>query len=189
MRTVHEVSKLTGVSIRTLHYYDAIGLLHPTAISESGYRLYGDTALEQLQQIMLFRELDFSAFDAKKLDEYASQAKATWGKTETYKEYEEKTKNLSNEEKNMLGEKLMTLFVEFGKMRDKKPECKEVQEQVKKLQDYITNNFYTCTEKILLSLGKMYSGGGSMTENIDAAGGAGTADFVAQAIELYCKEK
>ena len=133
--------------------------------------------------------MDFSAFDAKKLDEYASQAKATWGKTETYKEYEEKTKNLSNEEKNMLGEKLMTLFVEFGKMRDKKPECKEVQEQVKKLQDYITNNFYTCTEKILLSLGKMYSGGGSMTENIDAAGGAGTADFVAQAIELYCKEK
>ena len=55
MRTVNEVSKLTGVSIRTLHYYDEIGLLSPTSITEAGYRLYADTALERLQHIMLFR--------------------------------------------------------------------------------------------------------------------------------------
>ena len=56
MRTVKEVSQLTGVSIRTLHYYDEIGLLSPTSITDTGYRLYDDTALERLQHIMLFRE-------------------------------------------------------------------------------------------------------------------------------------
>lgn len=59
MMTVNEVSKLTGVSIRTLHYYDKIGLLPPTDMTESGYRLYDDTALERLQEILLFRELEF----------------------------------------------------------------------------------------------------------------------------------
>ena len=54
MMTVHEVSKLTGVSIRTLQYYDKIHLLSPSDYTESGYRLYDDTALERLQQIMLF---------------------------------------------------------------------------------------------------------------------------------------
>ena len=53
MMTIHEVSKLAGVSVRTLHYYDAIGLLPPTALTESGYRLYDDTALARLQSILL----------------------------------------------------------------------------------------------------------------------------------------
>lgn len=60
MMTVNKVSKLTGVSIRTLQYYDKIGLLHPAEHTEAGYRLYDDTALERLQQILLFRELEFS---------------------------------------------------------------------------------------------------------------------------------
>jgi DNA-binding transcriptional MerR regulator len=59
MMTVNEVSKATGVSIRTLHYYDQIGLLKPTAVTEAGYRLYDDIALERLQQILLFCELEF----------------------------------------------------------------------------------------------------------------------------------
>ena len=57
MRTVKEVSKLTGVSVRTLHYYDAIGLLEPTKITDAGYRMYDDTSLSRLQNILLFREL------------------------------------------------------------------------------------------------------------------------------------
>lgn len=65
--TVNEVSKLTGVSIRTLHYYDQIGLLQPTGITESGYRQYDDTALERLQQILLFRELEFPLKEIKKI--------------------------------------------------------------------------------------------------------------------------
>ena len=59
MRTVKEVSSLTGVSIRALHYYDTIGLLAPTQVTESGYRLYDDKAMERLQMILLFRELKF----------------------------------------------------------------------------------------------------------------------------------
>lgn len=59
MRTVHEVSKLAGVSIRTLQYYDKIGLLKPSEYTESGYRLYDDAALERLHQILLFKELEF----------------------------------------------------------------------------------------------------------------------------------
>ena len=67
MMTVHEVSKLTGVSIRTLQYYDTIGLLKPDQYTESGYRLYDDTALERLQQILLFKELEFPLKEIKEI--------------------------------------------------------------------------------------------------------------------------
>ena len=63
MMTVNEVSKLTGVSVRTLHYYDEIGLLPPAVTTDAGYRMYDDTSLERLQQILLFRELEFSLRD------------------------------------------------------------------------------------------------------------------------------
>ena len=131
--------------------------------------------------------MDFSAFDSRKIEEYAAQAKATWGKTDAYREYEQKTAALSDDAKNKLGADLMKFFAEFGQMKDKQPEDCEVQEQVKKLQTYITEHFYTCTNEILLSLGQMYSGGGSMTENIDNVGGSGTAEFVHEAIKIYCE--
>lgn len=242
MKTVSEVSKMTGLSIRTLHYYDKVGILPPTVITEAGYRLYDDKALELLQHIMLYRELkfslkeigeiihcsdfernraleqqirlltlkkehienmitfargiqgvgvknmDFSAFDAKKMDDYAAQAKATWGKTEAYKEFEQKTKNLTKVQQDQAGEKMMELFAEFGQMKQLSPADEKVQEQVRKLQNYITEHYYTCTDTILKGLGKMYSGGGSMTENIDKAGGNGTGMFVDQAIQVYCNK-
>ena len=59
MKTVKEVSRKSGVSVRTLHHYDAIGLLKPTRVTEAGYRLYDDTALGRLQTILLFRQLQF----------------------------------------------------------------------------------------------------------------------------------
>ena len=58
MKTVSEVSRLTGISARTLHYYDEIGLFTPSQKSEAGYRLYDDKALETLQLILFFREFD-----------------------------------------------------------------------------------------------------------------------------------
>lgn len=67
MMTVNEVSKLAGVSIRTLQYYDTIGLLPPTEYTEAGYRLYDDTAMERLQQILLFRELEFPLKEIKRI--------------------------------------------------------------------------------------------------------------------------
>ena len=241
MITVNEVSKLTGVSIRTLQYYDKIGLLHPKEYTEAGYRLYDDTALEKLQQILLFRELefslkeikaiicspdfdrnkaleqqislltlkmehlgnlitfargirligvktmDFTAFETKKLDEYAKQAKAQWGNTDAYKEFSEKSKGRSQEAEETIGRGMMTIFEDFGKIRNTTPDCAEAQALVKKLQSYITKYYYNCTSEILASFGAMYSGGGEFTENIDAAGGKGTAQFAADAITVYCK--
>lgn len=130
--------------------------------------------------------MDFSVFDAKKLDEYAAQAKAAWGKTDAYREFEEKTKSVSEEDEKRMWERLMEIIAEFGKLRHQKPDSEEVQMQVKKLQDFITEHFYTCTNEILAGLGKMYNGGGSMTENIEAAAGVGAADFISEAITIYC---
>ncbi len=240
MMTVHEVSKLTGVSIRTLQYYDNIGLLTATDYTESGYRQYDDTALNRLQQILLFRELefplkeikeilscpdfdkdkaldqqitlltmkkehlenliafargikergdtnmDFTAFDTKKMDEYAKRAKEEWGHTQEYEESEEKAKDRTPEDNKVLAKDFMHLFTEFGQMKEMDPACKQAQNQVGKLQTYISNHFYHCTDEILSGLGEMYSAGGEMTENIDKAGGAGTASFTAKAIRIYC---
>ena len=242
MMTVNEVSKLTGVSIRTLQYYDKIGLLHPTEHTEAGYRLYDDAALENLQQILLFRELgfplkdiekilsspdfdrnkaleqqielltmkkehlenlilfargikliggktmDFSVFDTKKLDEYADRAKQQWGKTDEYQEFAEKAKNWTEEDEKNIVEDFMRLFVEFGKLKAAGSHSKEVQDQVKKLQDYISGHFYQCSNEILACIGQMYAGGGEFTENINKIGGEGTAEFTAEAIQIYCSK-
>ena len=67
MKTVKDVSEITGVSIRTLRYYDEIGLLKPTELTEAGYRLYDNKALEKLQEIMFFRELEIPLVDIKKI--------------------------------------------------------------------------------------------------------------------------
>lgn len=67
MKTVKDMSEITGVSIRTLRYYDEIGLLKPTELTEAGYRLYDNKALERLQEIMFFRELEIPLTDIKKI--------------------------------------------------------------------------------------------------------------------------
>ena len=223
MMTVKEVSRLTGVSVRTLQYYDQIGLLHPGTRTEAGYRLYDATTLETLQQILLFRELkfslkeiavilqnphfdrekaleqqielltlqkrhleslitlaenirqtggnsmDFTAFDTKKLDEYA--AKAAHETTQAQQEN---------------ARALMALVAAFGHMQTKDPADPAVQAQVQKLQAFITEHYYTCTKEILHSLGQMYGAGGEFTANINAAGGPGAAEFARKAIERYC---
>ncbi len=240
MMTVHEVSNLTGVSIRALHHYDKIGLLHPAEVSDAGYRLYDDTDLERLQSILLFKELqfslkeiqkildspcfdrgqaleqqitllemkkeqlqnlidlargiktigvnhmDFTAFDTRKMDEYAKQAKAFWGHTAEYQEYEEKSKGRTKEEDQKIGVGLMAIFSELGAKKEQHPEDREVQQLVRKLQDYISQHYYTCSKEILSSLGCAYAAGDSMTKNIDAAGGEGTAEFASRAIQIYC---
>ena len=242
MMTVNEVSKITGVSIRTLQYYDNIRLLHPADVTDAGYRLYDDAALEKLQQILLFKELqfslkdiakiisspnfdkekainqqiellnlkkehlenlivfarglqktggnktmDFSVFDTKKMDEYATKAKAEWGDTVAYKEFEIKSKDRTKADEANLWKNMMEIFKEFGQIKEFAPDSDEAQKIVKNLQDYITANFYNCTDEILSGLGQMYASGGDFTKNIDAAAGEGTAVFASKAIEAYCK--
>lgn len=69
MKTVKDVSRMTGISIRTLRYYDEIGLLKPAKLTDAGYRLYDSRALERLQEIMFFRELEIPLEDIKKIME------------------------------------------------------------------------------------------------------------------------
>lgn len=240
MMTVNEVSKLTGVSIRTLQYYDKIGLLKPTKYTESGYRLYDDIALEKLQQILLFRELEFSlkeikeiiskadfdknkaleqqitlltlkkerlenlisfargiqfigvkamnfsAFDTSRIDEYTKRAKEQWGNSQEYFEFKQKSKNRTKEEQKEIIENFMRIFVEFGALKNMSPDSEEVQNQVQKLQDYISEHFYKCSDEVLFNLGQMYAGNSEFTINIDNAGGVGTATFVSKAICIHC---
>ena len=241
MKTVNQIAKQTGVSVRTLHHYDAIGLLKPTRVTEAGYRLYDDTALRRLQTILLFRQLqfplkeirdildspgfdpmealtqqihllelqrkhldnlisharkiqttgvfsmDFSTFDTTELDQYTAEAKARWGKTKAWQEYEQKAAGQTAEQKQSTGDALMDIFARFGKIRHLSPESQEAQELVASLQDFITRHYYTCTKPILQGLGQLYIAGDSMTENIDKAGGEGTARFAHDAIEIFCR--
>ena len=76
----------------------------------------------------------------------------------------------------------------FLAIRDTDPAAPEAQALVQKLQSYITEHYYTCSNEILLSLSKMYDGGGTMTESIDKVGGPGTGDFAARAIAVHCKK-
>lgn len=132
--------------------------------------------------------MDFKAFDRSKLDEYAKKAKKLYEDTPEYKEMKEKTKGRSAEEDALLADHFMLFFKEAGEMKDKDPASPEAQDLVKRIQDYITENLYTCSNKILSSLGKMYSAGGDFTKNIDEYGGEGTAIFVDKAIQIYCKK-
>ena len=239
MKTVKEVSKLTGVSVRTLHHYDSIDLLKPTDVTEAGYRLYDDAAVEKLYMILVFRELglslreiaeilhapeydrnrvlekqialmqdrveklqnritlakgmltigvkymNFEGFDPKKLDEYCTQAKTLYGKTDAYKEFEQKSAGRSAQQEKDLGAQVMDFFVRLGKMRPCDPAGEAAQSWAKELQDFFTANYYTCTPQILSCLAQSYAGGGSMTENIDKAGGAGTGAFAKEVIDIY----
>ena len=74
MKTVKDVSEIAGVSIRTLRHYDEIGLLKPTELTEAGYRLYGDKALEKLQEIMFYRELEIPLSEIKTICECGKKA-------------------------------------------------------------------------------------------------------------------
>ena len=238
MRTVKEVSKLTGVSVRTLHYYDTIDLLKPTQVTSAGYRLYDDAALKRLQNILLFRELqfplkeireilddpdfdpaqaladqirlleikrrhidglisfareiqkkgvrnmDFQAFDTKKMEDYKAEVKERWGSTREYQEYEQKQEKAGDSAE--AGRRMMNIFAELGALRQLSPSDRSVQEKIIALQKFITDNYYTCTDKILGELGKMYVDDERFKRNIDKAGGEGTAEFVKGAIEIHC---
>lgn len=132
--------------------------------------------------------MDFTAFDTRKIDEYARRAKETWGATPEYHEFEEKSKGRSKEEEKDIGIRFMQIFARLGEIKDGSPKSPEAQALVKEIQQFITDHYYTCSDQILASLGKAYGGGGSMNENIDKAGGEGTGVFAAKAIEFYVKE-
>ena len=129
--------------------------------------------------------MDFSKFDTTEIERYTQQAKQKWGGTQAWQEFEQKKQTPQQAKQNADG--LMAIFAQFGALRDSSPASQEAQALVQKLQDFITAHYYTCTKPILLGLGQLYIAGDGMTENIDRAGGAGTAQFTHEAIEVFCK--
>ena len=244
MKTVKEVAKLTGISVRTLHYYDEIGLLKPTETTGAGYRLYDGNALGRLQQILFFRELgfplkeirsilanpsfdaiealqhhrqmlvlerdrlnglirladqtlkgentmSFEEFDRSKIDEerqkYAEEAKERWGKTDAYHESEQRTSSYTKDDWNRINGEAEKLYRLFAENLEKQPRDPAVQSLVGRWQEFISRNFYHCTNEILAGLGQMYAGDPRFAKNINRFGD-GLADFISQAIAEYCKD-
>lgn len=241
---VKEFAKLTGVSVRTLHYYNEIGLLPPSFVDEqNGYRFYDEESLTRMQEILFYRELDFSLKDIQTIlsspdydkhnalkeqkhlmllkkerierlitaldgamkgekltmnvfdnsefeaqrELYAKQAKEKWGKTDAYKESAEKTKDYSKEKWSDVNEGMSALMAEFAECKNSgnTSDSDRAQALVKKWQDYITENYYTCTNEILAGLGVTYTADERFRANINKHGD-GTAEFMADAIKVYC---
>ncbi len=237
---IKDFAELCGVSVRTLHYYDGIDLLKPSFVDgNTGYRYYDEEALLRMQEIMFYRELDFSlksikeilsspdynkekalreqkrllvlkkerleriissidgaekgkvimkAFDKSEFEKYKDEAKERWGGTEAYKEYENKTNGRTKSDSDALAEGMDMIMGEFSVImkKDIAHESEEAQELVKRLQGYITSNFYTCTKEILAGLGQMYVLDERFRNNIDRHGD-GTAQFISEAISVYCR--
>ncbi len=234
---IKRFSELTGVSVRTLHYYDEIGLLKPAETDEKTlYRYYDESSFERMQEILFFRELGFSLqetgkiissktydknkalsehrdllilkkkrleelidsvekaikkggtimseFSEKQFKQYKDEAKKRWGNTKAYGEYTEKTNGKTDEEQRDALISMEEIFGEFARLMksDCSPESQEAVSLVKKLQNFITKNFYTCTNEILLGLGQMYVFDERFKANIDKHA-EGTAEFVSRAIE------
>ena len=241
---IKEFAELCGVSVRTLHYYDEIGLLRPAFVDEqNSYRFYDEKSLMRIQEILFFKELDFplksiseilsspdydkqkalkeqrkllilkkqrleriidaldnaqkgkitmNAFDNNDYDtarkQYEAEAKERYGKTDAYKEHEQKTANYSKDKWQKVNDGLNSVLAEFAvcMQSGQAPDSDEAQSLVKNLQNYITENFYTCTNEILKGLGQMYVADERFKENIDKHF-EGTAQFISKAIEIYCK--
>ena len=121
---------------------------------------------------------------------YENEAQERWGGTAAYREYEEKTKNHTKEKWAEANDGLMAIFAEFAACKGSgaSADSTEAQALVAKLQAHITANYYTCTDEILAGLGNMYARDERFKKNIDKYG-EGTAEFAAEAIEIYSRGK
>ena len=123
------------------------------------------------------------------VNNYKTEALERWGKTSAYREHEQKTKNYTKGKWAEVNDGLMAIFAEFAvcKHNGAEADSDEAQALVAKLQAHITENYYTCTDEILAGLGKMYVADDRFKKNIDKYG-EGTAEFAADAIEVYCRK-
>ena len=136
---------------------------------------------------IIMNVFDNSEFEAQR-EQYANEAKEKWGNTNAYKESSEKTKAYTAEKWNNVTAGMTALMAKFAECKSDgfSPDSKEAQALVKTWQDYITDNFYTCTKEILSGLGEMYVSDERFRTNIDSCG-EGTAEFMHDAIAEYCR--
>ena len=121
---------------------------------------------------------------------YETEVRERYGNTVAYREHEQKTKNYTKEKWTEANDGLMAIFAEFAACKDSgaSADSAEAQALVAKLQAHITANYYTCTDEILAGLGKMYVADERFKKNIDKYSD-GTAEFVSEAIDMFCQEK
>ena len=121
---------------------------------------------------------------------YETEARERYGNTTAYREHEQKTKNYTKEKWAEANDGLMAIFAEFAACKNsgESADSDEARALVVKLQKHITANYYTCTDEILSGLGKMYVADERFKKNIDKCG-EGTAEFVSEAIVVFCQEK
>ena len=119
---------------------------------------------------------------------YEAEVKQNWGTTNEYREYSEKTISYTKEKWQEINNGLMLIFLKFSECKQHgcSAESDKAQALVMELQNYITENYYTCTKEILTGLGSMYVADERFKESIDKQA-SGTAEFVASAIAIYCK--
>ena len=122
--------------------------------------------------------------------DYEKEVKNKYGHTNSYKEYESKTKDYSNDKWNNLNDEMNNIMSMFAECKKQGSDFNSDQALilVKNLQDFITQNYYDCTNEILNGLGKMYVSDERFKNNIDKYG-SGTAEFISKAIEYYCVNK
>ena len=121
---------------------------------------------------------------------YETEVRERWGKTDAYRDHEQKTKNYTKEKWAEANDGLMAIFAEFAALKNNgaTADSAEAQALVAKLQAHITANYYTCTDEILADLGKMYVADERFKKNIDKYG-EGTAEFVSEALAVFCQKK
>jgi len=124
------------------------------------------------------------------MDKYINEVTEKWGNTKEYAEYTEKTKGYSKEQSDSIIDGLTDIFGEFTECMESgfSAGSDEATQLVKKLKDYITDNFYTCTDEILLNLGQIYVSDERFKNNIDGKV-EGTAEFVSEAITYYAQRE
>ncbi len=244
LKTVKEISKLTGITVRALHYYDEINLLKPSDNSQAGYRLYSNEDVESLHQIMFLKEigfelkqikdiihncefdkreafkkhkeililkkkrienliklvdsklegdsnLSFSEFDESsiiaKQKEYHEEVVHRWKNTQAYKEFEEKQSKRNNEFPD-IDKKAREIFGEIAKCMESPPSCKKVQHLISLWQNYITENYYNCTNEMLQYLALLYVEDARFKTYINSIGDD-LAQYINEAMNFYCESK
>ena len=122
--------------------------------------------------------------------DYKNEVCSRWGVTDAYREHEKKTKNYTKDKWAEANDGLMAIFAEFAALKNNgfATNSPEVQSLVVKLQDFITENYYTCTDEILAGLGKIYVADERFKKNIDKYG-EGTAEFASEGIRIYVEKK
>lgn len=129
--------------------------------------------------------MDFESADMTRIDEYTERAKGSWGSTTEWADYAKKSAGRTKEQSAALGKELLELFVPFGHMAadGSNPTSSEAIEQAGRIQAFISEHFFACSDEVFAQLGAAYGCGGEFTQNINAVAGEGAAEFAARAIE------